>query len=522
MVAPASGGHMDRIALASQMMGGVVEQIRKASSGHSGTLENFRPRRASRYDEARSLDLVMARAESLVGSDGHAASCVDSLALNVAGPGLRPQSYPDLSALGIESEAANEFADSAEAAWKIWCAEADAADTDHFDDLQYQSIRSMFVTGEFLHLPVWLDPASDPCRTFGLALQALHPARLRTPSDKMTNPTIRAGVQLGIGNRPLGYWIAEPREGRMLLGLTSKDFRFVPRKIAHRYTCLHQRHAIMPEQLRGESLLSPAMKHFRDLADYVDYELVGALIAACFTVFIESPSTDVNGQALPGHRSSGEQDPRRPYPAEVEPGLVMRGKPGDKIHTISNNRPAPSFDAFYTRMTRMAAASTGQPYEIVAKDFSKTNYSSARAALLEVWKLHTMYQDWFIRSYLQRIWVMVMEEAHLRGLLAMPKGAPGFYESMRAWCAAIWTRPPRGNIDPVKERKAESLGLETLTETRTSICHSGGKDWDAVLRTLEREDKAIRKAGLVQVLAPVTPDNSTPPNTASGEEDLSA
>lgn len=521
MVAPAPGGHMDRIALAAQMMGGVVEQIRKASSGHSGTLENFRPRRSSRYDEARSLDLVMARAESLVGSDGHAASCVDSLALNVAGPGLRPQSYPKLSALGIAPEAANDFAESAEAAWEIWCAEADAADTDHFDDLQYQAIRSMFVTGEFLHLPVWLDPAKDPCRTFGLALQSLHPARLRTPSDKMTDPTIRAGVQLGIGNAPLGYWIAEPREGRMLLGLTSKDFRFVPRKVGHRYTCLHQRHASMPEQLRGESLLSPAMKHFRDLADYVDYELVGALIAACFTVFIESPGNSMDGQALPGHAPSGESPSSRRYPEEVNPGLVLRGKPGDKIQTISNNRPAPSFDAFYTRMTRMAAASTGQPYEIVAKDFSKTNYSSARAALLEVWKLHTMYQDWFIRSYLQRVWTMVMEEAYLRGLLVMPKNAPGFYESTRAWCAAIWTRPPRGNIDPVKERKAESLGLETFTETRTGICHAGGKDWDAVLRTLEREDRAIRKAGLVQVPAVVAPNNRTQPETASGEEDLS-
>lgn len=491
----AAAGPLDRIALAAQMVGGLTEQIRKASSGRAGTLENFRPRRSSRFDETRSTDLIMARAEALAASDGHAASCVDSLGLNVAGPGLRPQSYPNQKILGIDDEAAAAFADSAEAAWEIWCAEADAADTDHFDDLQYQAIRSMFVTGEFLHLPVWLDPAEEPDRTFGLALQTLHPARLRTPSDKLTDPTIRGGVQLGIGNRPLGYWIAEPREGRILAGLSSKDFRYVPRKTGHRFTCLHCRHSNMPEQIRGESILSPAMKQFRDLADYVDYELVGALIAACFTVFIESPGAVFGDQGLPGQPHPG-QDRGGNYPQELNPGLVLKGKPGDKISTISNNRPAPSFEAFYTRMLRAASASTGQPYEIVAKDFSKTNYSSARAALLEVWKLHTMYQDWFVRRYLQRVWMMVLEEAFLRGRLSMPAGAPGFYEYMRAWGAAVWTRPPRGNVDPVKERKSDQMGLDTLTETRTSICHARGQDWDAVLRTRAREDRAIRAAGL--------------------------
>ncbi len=112
-----------------------------------------------------------------------------------------------------------------------------------------------------------------------------------------------------------------------------------------------------------------------------------------------------------------------------------------------------------------------------------------------------------LRSYLQRIWTMVLEESFLRGLLAIPAGALGFYEAMRAWCAAVWTRPPRGNIDPVKEREAEQRGLDNLTETRTAICHSRGQDWDAVLRTRAREDRAIRKAGLaVPASAPTQPE----------------
>lgn len=435
---------------AGHMAGGLVTGVRRLSASHEGTLSNWNPRREQRLSESVAQDSTMARAESLAVNDGHAASCVDSLALNVAGAGLRSQSYPEAAILGLSDEQAAAFADSAETAWAMWCREAHAGETEHFDDMQYEAVRSMFITGEFLHLPVWLE---EPGRTFGLAIQPLHPARLRTPSDKQHDASIRNGVHLGQYNRPLGYYIANPPDNALLTGLSSAHFMCVPRKVGHRFTCLHRFHSGMPEAVRGTSILSPAIKQFRDLADYVDYELVGALIAASFTVFIETPQDvlGVGGATLSGDKSTAQSG----YGMQIQPGTLTAGQPGHKPHIISSARPGPTFDAFYERVLRAAAASTGQPYEMVAKDFSKTNYSSARAALLEVWKLHTLYQEWFVRGYLYPVWGMVMEEAWLRGLLTVPTGAPSLYESpriARAWLACIWTRPPRGQIDPVKER----------------------------------------------------------------------
>lgn len=484
------------MAAAQHMASGLVTGVRRLSGSGEGTLGNWNPRREQRLAENRSFDTIMARAESLVANDGHAASSVSSLALNVAGPGLRPQSYPDHTALGITEDQAEAFADSAESAWVIWCKEAHAGDTLTFDDLQYQAVHSMFVTGEFLHLPTWLD---EPGRTFGLAIQDLHPARLRTPSDLQHRAEVRCGVHLGKYNRPLGYFIANPSDNTSSLSsLTSDHFTYVPRKIGHRYACLHRFHSDMPEQLRGISILSPAMKLFRDLSDYVDYELVGALIAASFTVFIEAPGDPLGGMGggLDGKSAAG---PTASYPPQLQPGTLTTGHAGHKPHIISSARPGPTFDAFYERILRAAAASTGQPYEMVAKDFSKTNYSSARAALLEVWKMHTLYQEWFVRGNLNPIWGMVMEEAWLRGLLAVPAGTPSIYDSPRmaqAWLSCVWTRPPRGQIDQVKEREAERRGLESLTETRTAICHSRGLDFETIARTLQREEKLLKKLGL--------------------------
>lgn len=503
------------MAAAQYMASGLVTGVRRLAGSGEGTLSNWNPRREQRLAENRSFDTIMARAESLVANDGHAASSVSSLALNVAGPGLRPQSYPDHVALGITEDQAEAFADSAEAAWSLWCKEAHAGDTLTFDDLQYQAVHSMFVTGEFLHLPVWLD---EPGRTFGLAIQDLHPARLRTPSDLQQRADVRCGVHLGRYNRPLGYFIASPSDNTSSLSsLTSDHFTYVPRKIGHRYACLHRFHSDMPEQIRGVSILSPAMKLFRDLSDYVDYELVGALIAASFTVFIEAPGEVLAGMgSLDGKSAAG---PVAAYPPQLQPGTLTTGQAGHKPHIISSARPGPTFDAFYERILRAAAASTGQPYEMVAKDFSKTNYSSARAALLEVWKMHTLYQEWFVRGDLNPIWGMVMEEAWLRGLLAVPSGAPSIYDSPRmaqAWLNCVWTRPPRGQIDQVKEREAESRGLESLTETRTAICHSRGLDFETIARTRQREEKLLKKLGLQPT--PVAPSKPKETDTSDDED----
>ena len=497
-VSPAAGARRMQaryaMAAAGEMASGLVTGVRRLSASREGTLRNWNPRREQRLSETRALDDTMQRAESLAANDGHAASCVDSLALNVVGPGLRPQSYPDAAALGITEDQAQAFADSAEAAWDIWCREAHAGGTRHFDDLQYESKRSMFITGEFLHLPVWLD---EPGRTFGLAIQPLHPARLRTPGDLQHRADIRGGVHLGPYNRPKGYFIANPPDDTPLAGLTSRHFMYAPRMVGHRYACFHRFHSGMPEQVRGISILSPAMKQFRDLADYVDYELVGALIAASFTVFIETPQ-DVMATAGGGF-SGGKTIGGRDYALQMQPGTMTTGNPGDKPHIISSVRPGPTFDAFYERVLRAAAASTGQPYEMVSKDFSKTNFSSARAALLEVWKLHTLFQEWDARGYLDPLWAMVMEEAWLRGMLAVPSGAPSLYDSpqiARAWLSCVWTRPPRGQIDPVKERQAEQQGLDALTETRTAICHARGLDFETVARTRQREERLLKKLGL--------------------------
>lgn len=508
-VSPERGLRRAQARAGMEALGGVVQTVRRTAASREGTLANFYPTRQNTFSAERDADLIRDRAESLVASDGLAASCVDTLALNVVGAGLKPQSTPDAAALGgIDDAAADAFAESAERIWDVWCREADAADTDHFCDLQYQAVRSMFALGEFVHVPTWVN---EPSRRFGLALQAVHPSRLRTPCDLQANPNLRRGIEIGDHGRPVAYWLAEPPDNRPVAGLSSAYFRRIPRKIGHRWACFHRRHASMPEQQRGETRLAPATKLFSDLSAYVDSELVGAVIAASLTVFMEAGGNamGLSDVSLDGTKKAGS---KASYPREFTPGTVVTGRPGDKPHLLANPRPSDSFDAFMVRLSRLVAASTGQPFESVFKDFSQTNYSSARAALLEVWKLHTLLQDWFVRGYLQHLWEMVLEEAYWRGWLVMPKGAPDFYAGRDAWCAASWTRPPRGQIDPVKERSAEQIGLDNLSDSITDILYARGSDPETMARKIARERRTYARYGLTPGASPVSVVVQVPAN----------
>ena len=508
-VSPERGLRRAKARAGMDALAGLVQGVRRTAASRDGTMANFSPVRQNPYTVERDADLIRDRAESLVSSDGLAASCVDTLALNVVGSGLRPQSTPDAALLDLSDEEADAFAESAERAWDVWCREADAADTDHFNDLQYQAVRSMFALGEFVQLPVWIE---EPGRHFGLALQTLHPGRLRTPSDRMHDAGIRRGIEIGEYGRPVAYWLAEPPDNRSLAGLSSAYFRRVPRKIGHRWGCLHRRHACGPEQPRGETRLAPAMKLFSDISAYVDSELVGAVIAASLTVFMETANDAMGGAGaigLDGFKKSGQANA---YPKELVPGTLITGRAGDKPHLLANPRPSDSFDPFMTRLSKLVTASTGQTFEGVFKDFSQTNYSSARAGLLEVWKLHTLLQDWFVRGDLHPLWEMVLEEAWWRGMLVMPKHAPDFYAARDAWCSASWTRPPRGQIDTVKERTGEQLGLDNLTDSVTDILYSRGQDPETMARKIARERRTFARYGLVPAASSVSVSVQIPAN----------
>ena len=443
------------------------------AGAYRGTIANWHPSRLVNRDaEIRERLTIQRRAADLAANDWAAKSGIRTIADNAVGTGLVPKSSIPHKLLGISREEAAAIGEKMEWAFSSWSRQAHARGLIHFEDLQYLGISSILRLGEMLHLPVMPPPENG--RVFRLAIQDMNPARLCTPADKTLDPSIRDGIEFTGCGRPVAYWLACPPPSLIPVEqqrLFSDSFVRRSARIGHRPNVFHLFRYEEEEQVRGVSVLANGMKLFRNLNDALDSELFAQVIAASFPVFIglENGAAQLPPEVREAYGME-EQEPEE-RTMEIAPGTVVFGNPNEKPYVLENKRPSANFPPFVEIVLRSLAAMLGIPYESLAKDFSKTNYSSMRAALNEAWKLYLFYRRWFARLYTQPVWEMVLEEAYLRNFLGLAddidslRPAPGFYEGREYWCSATWVGPARGSIDPVKEIQATIMALENHLTT---------------------------------------------------------
>lgn len=468
--------------------------VGRSASGGMGTLSNWNPRRLSWREESYQREKVALRATDIAINDAHGASIIDSITINTVGTGLWPRSTPNFTRLGIAEDLAAAVAEVMEWEFEQWNREADARGVTDFYGIQTQNVWSMLVKGEFVNLPLML---RDAARRYSLAIQTVDPVRLRTPAVYAAAPDVRDGIKLGEFGQAVLYYLANPENGLIVPGLDLGDFETLPPRRGHRPVVMHEFVAKEPEQVRGYPVFTPVMKLFRDKNDYLDFELVAAIVAANFPVWIEK-SSPYDAGTLPGVRQVQHAANEPPtYYHELRPGQVHYGNPGEKVNFPNSSRPSSNLPAFLETVLRaIGAGGGGMPYEITAKDFSKTNYSSARAALEEAWRVFGFTQDWLVKAFCQPIWEMVFEEAWLRGRIRLPKSAPDFYAMRAEWTACSWTVPERTTLDPVKEMVAHVMGKQNNVATDADFCAKRGKDYEAVYRQRNRERKLAEKLEL--------------------------
>ncbi len=461
----------------------------EAGSNRGSIAGYFPVRTYSKEWEENERLLSSIRADDLVANDWAAKSATNAIVTNSVGTGLTPQSAIAYQELDMSPEEANALQSKMEWLWYEWTEECHYRNSLSFDSLQALAVRSLVRNGEFLHLPVM---EFRPGNKFALKLQDIKPHRLCTPCDKKTNPLIHDGVEITETGIPTHYWICSPRPSNIILteqNYSSSEFRKIPAKIGHRRGIFHIFIPDEEEKYRGISDLSAGIKFFKHFNDAIDYELVAQIIAASFPVFI---SLEKNRQELPygvGFEKK-EENPR--YFQEINPGSIMYGNEGEKPEILESKRPSQNFLSFCELVLRSASASLGLPYEEVSKDFSKTTYSSARAAMIGAWRIYGIYREFFRRHYCQPLWNMVMEEAYLRGYLNLPAGMD-FYKALPFLCNCRWIGPARGYIDPLKEVQANILAIDHDIMTMSDSIAERGSDFDETINQREYEERRMRK-----------------------------
>jgi len=475
-----------------------------AADRSSAELANWNPQlRSGDAEWLPERDVAVARIRDLARNNGWAAGVVQRYVDQAIGSSFRLSYRPDYEALGQSVEWAREIRRVVENGFMNYVNDPrcfiDAGERMTLTAQLGLGMRHRIVDGETLAVAQWLRRPGTPFRT---AIQLIDPDRLSNPNEGPDTDSLRGGVEINRYGAPLTYHIRARHPDDA--GLTSLDaFRWerVPRRTPWgRTRVIHFFEAERAGDTRGKSLLTPVVEKFRMEDRYSRTELQAALLNAIFAAFIESPLDHSLIEEALDTGLSNYQDARSAFHEERR--LTLDGVriptlfPGEQFRFTTAERPSGSFAEFERAVLRNIAAATGQSYEQLAQDWSQTNYSSARAAMLEAWKFLVARREHYAAGVATPIFVLWLEEAFENGTIEVPQGAPGFWDNLAAWTRCRWIGPGRGWVDPTKEAQASLMRIDANISTLEDEAAEQGRSFEEILEQLAYERQRRRELGL--------------------------
>ena len=489
-----------------------------AASRRARELRNWQPANVSAdaalLDEG---DTIASRAYDLERNNGVVSGAIRTHTDNIVGSGLRLAAKPDYRALGRTKEWADEWAKKVEALWRTFAdtPEFDAARQLTFGGMTAMQLRTSMLSGEALALALWLTEQDRTGARWRTCLQAIDPARLATPSGKTDGQRLRGGIEINGFGEPQAYWIrkSHPIEVGSWFGTPEEFERVAARTSFGRRKVIHLYEKQRPGQSRGRSVLAAVMGSLRMLDHYQRIELQTAVVNSMIAAFVETP---LNGEQIVQMFGEKQEflESRNNWNVKLDGAAIIPLHPGDKLNPFTPNRPSTAFSAFVEAVLRTVGTGINMPYELLMRDFSKTTYSSARAALAEAWRYFMAQREWLSSYWCDPVYELWLEEAISRGDI----DAPDFYENRAAYCRCKWIGPGRGYIDPLKEAQAQKVRLEAGISTLERESSEQGEDWEEVLEQRSRENEKARELGLPDVHIPPAQGGS-PDQAKNGNAD---
>jgi len=425
-----------------------------------------------------SLRLLRGRARQLIRDNETAKNAVRIVQTNVVGSGIGIQSLVS-SASG---KLIGKINDQIESAWDTWCDKKSChtAGVLWFSDMERLIVGQLVEAGEVLIRKVKQPFGSSK---IPFALEVIESDRLmdqwqtaRAPNGNM----IRMGVEINDWGRPVAYWLypTHPGDYQFQTFQPSKFIRLPAEEVIHLYIIDRW------PQTRGISWFHSTLMRLNDMAGYAEAEIVAARASANIVGFIKSPEPLVGDDVAFNQRL-----------IDSEPGTFRQLMPGEDFVGFNPARPNAALEPFMRFMLRSVAAGIGVSYESLSRDYSQSNYSSSRLALLDDRSLWRILQGWLIRNFRAEIHREWLEAAVLSGEVKIND----FYVNRKKYEKVRFK--PRGWswIDPTKEVNAYRLAVRAGFTTVSDVIAdtAGGMDAEDVFKSRAQELELMEELGLV-------------------------
>jgi lambda family phage portal protein len=456
-------------------------------------------------DSIGDLPTLRARSRDLARNAPLAGGAINTLVTNAVGDGLRPQPRVDVDYLaqvyGVTEADADSFERQAVRLWRYHSDGQffDVAGIDTHEALQAKALRAVIESGDVFALRRF--KPRRPNALFGYCAQLVEADLCSNPDAEIEREGFAGGIESDADGTPIAYHFASryPFDLATFAPITWKRVRVFGAQSGERQV-RHLAWRRRIRQSRGVPYLALVIEPLKQLDRYGEAELMAAVIASMFTVFLRQTagdlfpelSTEENARLAPQTVGQNLPVPRK---LRLGSGLFIELKEGEEVQFAEPKRPNDAYDTFVQAKLREIGVALEIPFELLIKHFT-ASYSAARASRLEFWKFVTPVRGFVAQGFCQPDYEALVTEAVALGYL----DAPGFFEdplARQAWCGCWWVGPAPGQIDEESEinaaEKRINIGLSTR-EAETAALTGGS--WERNHRQLQKEQQMRREAGL--------------------------
>lgn len=426
-----------------------------------------------------SLKTLRNRTRDLCKNNDYAKNALRAIENNVVGMGVRLQAQITQNN-GRNSGKLNTRVNTAiEAAWAEWCKKDNChtGGTLSFSDIERMLIASTAESGEvFVRLVRKKFGRSE----IPFALEVIEADLLDEDHNEVlrNGREVRFGIERDEWQRPVAYWFKNKHPGDYTFtGTADKGKIRVPAE-----DVIHLFKQTRPGQTRGFPWFAPAIVRMHHLHGFEEAEVIKARAQASIMGFIKSESDGLQ---------DGIQDNQRV--TNFEPGTIEHLLPGEDFTAFTPTSPGGQFEPFMRAMLRAVAAGIGVSYETLSRDYSQSNYSSSRLALLDDRDNWRTLQQWMIENFHQVVFEKWLDMAWASNQVDLPNygGNEKLYRAVRF--------VPRGWswVDPVKEVNAYKDAVRSGFMTVSDVLAASGQDFDEMVAQRKREIETTEGLDLV-------------------------
>jgi len=411
-------------------------------------------------------DILRSRARWLHENNGIVSGIDHSIKVNSFGNGMVFQSKTGIAALDVEVE--KKFTE-----W-MKPQNCDITRRQHFYEMHSTIPGQRMMDGEVLIHKVHKNDKRNPFKIQLIEADRFDTAYMTTGINEVQN--FVDGIEIDTFGAPQKYIL---KNG--LMTNTKVDAA----EVIHYYKRQNR-----ITQYRGLSEYKQIIIDLRNLAGYQSATIQSLRSRAGIGYAIESSNA---AGRLGQLNQTEDQDPIY----DINGVMVHYLNQGEKIHMFDPTISGNEYGEFVRSCIRMIATGRKVSYELAFRDYTQTNFSSARASLIQDNKTFAGEQWHFATYVLNPLFEEWLEANVLAGNI---KGlsASAYFADKSKFTQPRWIAPAKEWVDPLKDIKAFVEEYKLGTATLSEFAASKGKDLDEIIKQREREDEMLKNAGILK------------------------